>query len=64
MTVDDQHLGKFCYCNQHLAPHPTGWCTIPASDKVALKAENYSDAVIECRQLGLPLYIDLCSSSK
>lgn len=49
----------YVYCNQHLAPHRTGWCTVSNHNKVALGAANYDAAVDECRAKGFTLYSDL-----
>lgn len=57
-TEDQKHFGrkKWVYCAQHMRPHPTGWCTVSISDKVALDSTSYEDAVAECTGRGLPLY--------
>lgn len=54
--VGDEHLGKFCYCNQHLSPHATGWCTVDLRNKIALKAETIEEAGIECMNNGFQLF--------
>lgn len=60
MTVEkpagDEHLGQFVYCKQHLRPHSTGWCTVHASDKVALKATTSEAAYDEVRANGWTIF--------
>lgn len=46
------------YCDQHMAAHTTGWCTVGAANKTLLVAQDYTQANIECRQRGFPLHID------
>lgn len=55
----DQSMGKWVYCIHHLNPHTTGWCTVGCEHKIALKAQTPSEAVKECRKLGLKLYSDV-----
>jgi len=61
MTEDAQVFGddKMVYCFSHLRPHKTGWCTVPASDKVALGVENYEEACEKCRHLKLRIFDDV-----
>lgn len=47
------------YCTQHLDFHDSEWCTIPDRDKIQLEATNDEDAVKECREKGLKLYVDI-----
>lgn len=56
--VGDEHMGMYVYCKSHLGPHSTGWCTVPATDKIALKAMSFASAVIEVRAMGLRIYGD------
>lgn len=58
--IEDLDFGenRYVYCAQHLAPHTTGWCTVPNREKTLLEALNYNDALEECRQKGLKLYVD------
>ena len=51
--------GVLIYCRQHLGPHFTGWCTVPATEKVKLEARTLEQAAGECRRKGLKLYTDL-----
>ncbi|MFM7009089.1 MAG: hypothetical protein ACKO0Z_07105 [Betaproteobacteria bacterium] len=57
-TEDAEVFGEsvWVYCKSHLRPHDTGWCTVPASDKIALEAKTYADAVEECNERGFELY--------
>ncbi len=58
LTEDEQVFGEnvFVYCNQHLRPHLTGWCTVPARNKIKLKATNHVEAGLECKEMGYKLY--------
>lgn len=47
------------YCDQHLAPHQTGWCGVDPRNKTRLDATHYVDAAAECRAKGYTLYADL-----
>lgn len=51
--------GQWVYCNQHLAAHETGWCTIGVQDKIALGVDSHNKAVDKCRAWGLKLYSDM-----
>lgn len=51
----DEHMGQFVYCKQHCRPHSTGWCTVDAKDKIALKALTLKEAYEEAAKLGLYL---------
>lgn len=52
--------GVWIYCDQHLRPHLTGWCTVSCKlHKTLLKAKNEKDAYSECRERGFKLYADL-----
>lgn len=57
-TEDERVFGPaaYVYCKSHLRPHGTGWCTVPASDKVLLSAKSYEDACAEARQKGFKIY--------
>ncbi len=56
-TEDKRVFGDcWVYCNQHMKPHETGWCTISVRDKVKLDATNAKDAYAECEAKGLKLY--------
>jgi len=58
---DAEHFGEdtLVYCNQHLRPHSTGWCTVPIHHKTALESKTEEEAVIECRKKGFKLYSDI-----
>lgn len=51
--------GRWVYCTQHVNPHTTGWCTVPAREKILLDATERGEAVAECRQKGYRLYDDV-----
>jgi len=55
---EDIQFGKdaWVYCNQHMRPHSTGWCTVSVRDKTLLDAASYESAVEECKARGLELY--------
>lgn len=52
----DEHMGRFVYCKQHVGPHSTGWCTVSASDKIPLQADNREEAYAEAKAMGLDIY--------
>jgi len=52
----DEHMGAWVYCNQHLRPHTTGWCTVRAPSKIPLKATTGEEAYAECKERGLFIY--------
>lgn len=60
-TEDAKCFGEdvIVYCDQHLAPHYTGWCTVGASHKTKLKATTMEEAGKECRLRGFRLYDDI-----
>jgi len=58
-TEDFKEWGDaWVYCNQHLRPHKTGWCTVGLRNKVCVCAGNRdeSEAFQKCRDIGLKLY--------
>jgi hypothetical protein len=56
---DDTTFGvKFVYCNQHLSPHSTGWCTVYNYNKIPLDAQILDEAFLECKAKGYKLYND------
>lgn len=57
-TEDERVFGPspYVYCKSHMRPHTTGWCTVPARDKVLLAANTYEDACAEARQRGFKIY--------
>lgn len=61
MTKDTEVFGEgvWIYCNQHLAPHQTGWCTVSIHNKTLLNAKDQYEAVDECRVRGFTLYDDI-----
>lgn len=54
--MNDSHLGDYVYCASHVGPHLSGWCTVPASDKLGLLAETADEAHEEVKFLKLPWY--------
>lgn len=58
MTKDEVAFGRktWIYCNQHMAYHLTGWCTVSNRDKVKLDATNEAEAYSECRKKEYRLY--------
>jgi hypothetical protein len=57
-TEDQIAFGRdvWVYCDQHLAAHKTGWCTVAIRNKIKLDAQNGEDAYAECKGKGYPLY--------
>lgn len=58
-TDDFREWGDaWVYCNQHLRPHKTGWCTVDVRNKVCLCSGEKSgqEAADKCRQWGFELY--------
>ena len=39
---------QWVYCNQHLRPHKTGWCSVSPKNKVALGVKNEKEAFEKC----------------
>lgn len=60
-TEDEKEFGfnQIIYCQEHLAPHFVGWCTVPNMEKIPLDAKTLEDAVKECRAKGYLLYEDI-----
>lgn len=63
---DERVFGKdhWVYCNQHLRPHVTGWCTVDVRNKVGLGIygndnENMKKAYSKCREWGFKLFEDV-----
>lgn len=57
-TEDEITFGrkKWIYCDQHLAYHLTGWCTVSNRCKTALEANDADEALLECRVRGFVLF--------
>ncbi len=53
-TEDSVKFGDdaWVYCDQHLRPHMTGWCTVSVRNKVLLRAKSAEEAYAECKELG------------
>lgn len=58
MKMDSEVFGegRWVYCESHVRPHTTGWCTVCSSKKTLLNAANRDEAYSETRALGLPIY--------
>jgi hypothetical protein len=58
ITEDAAFFGKnkWIYCNQHLNPHMTGWCTVSVRNKTLLNATTAEDAGRECKEKGFVLF--------
>lgn len=57
--AEDIALGKYVYCAAHVRPHTSGWCTVPAREKLGLLADTEDEAYAEVKWLRLPIY-NLC----
>lgn len=57
-TEDQIAFGRnaWIYCDQHLRPHTTGWCTVSSRNKIKLDAGDYTEAVAECIKHGYTIY--------
>lgn len=60
---DAREFGEkaWIYCDQHMRPHTTGWCTVGTRHKVKLDATSAEEAYAECKQKGLALYKPNCT---
>ena len=59
--LEDQVMfgdNAWVYCDQHLAVHATGWCTLGAKHKTRMLATEWKDAVKEARDRGFILHYD------
>lgn len=56
--TEDLSFGKeaWVYCDQHLRPHVTGWCTVSNRHKTPLKATTRDAAYEECVHLGFKIF--------
>lgn len=67
---EDVVFGEWVYCGSHLRAHPTGWCTVPNSDKLGIGPmkgtfeQQAMEADEKCRRLGLKLYSDVIKERK
>lgn len=58
-NAEDELLGPWVYCAQHLRPHESGWCTVSLRDKVGLGKfegsvqEQLQQAGEKCERFGL-----------
>ena len=48
--------GAWVYCRQHVKPHQTGWCSIPAYDKIGLGVTTAKEAYAKCEAWGLKIF--------
>lgn len=60
LTEDEVEFGRktWVYCDQHMRPHMTGWCTVSNRNKIKLDATSNDQAYSECRLRGFDLYQD------
>lgn len=49
-------IGEWIYCDQHLRPHMTGWCSVNYRNKVGLSVSSLEEAYTKCKLLGLQIY--------
>lgn len=58
LTTDEQYFGRavWIYCNQHLRPHLTGWCTVSNRNKTKLDAMSSEAAYEECAAKDMKIY--------
>lgn len=62
-ATEDEALGKFVYCTQHLRVHATGWCTVANRDKLPLDAETEEAALVEAAEKGYTRTCSFCGQS-
>ena len=57
MTEDVKVFGesRWVYCESHVRPHLTGWCTVCSSKKRLLTAVSRDEAYKEARSLGFSI---------
>jgi hypothetical protein len=57
-TSDEEYFGRnvWVYCNQHLRPHQTGWCSVHNRNKTKLDATTQAEAYAECEAKGLKIW--------
>lgn len=57
-TEDQIAFGRnvWIYCDQHMRPHQTGWCSVGSHHKIKLDAVTQAEAYKECRRRGYDLY--------
>jgi len=48
--------GAWIYCNQHLKPHQTGWCSVGVYDKIGLGVSTAQEAYAKCEAWGLKIF--------
>ena len=48
--------GAWVYCNQHVKPHQTGWCSISPRDKIGLGVATAKEAYAKCEAWGLKIF--------
>jgi len=58
ITEDETYFGRgvYVYCDQHMRPHSTGWCTVGLKHKQKLDADNIQDAYVECEAKELKVF--------
>jgi hypothetical protein len=57
-TEDEIAFGRkvWVYCDQHMRPHMTGWCTVGNRNKFKLNATTQEEAYSECQSKNYELY--------
>lgn len=57
VAEDEIAFGQcFVYCDQHLRPHTTGWCSVSSKNKIPLNAKTIEEAYEECKHKGFKLH--------
>lgn len=49
-------MGAWVYCDSHVAPHETGWCTVSTHNKTGLSATTREEAMEESWANGWHVY--------
>lgn len=58
-TEDFEVFGDtWVYCNQHLRPHTTGWCTVGVKNKVGLGVTCEKEAYEKCKHFNFTIFRD------
>ena len=47
---------QWVYCNQHLRPHKTGWCTVGVRNKVGLGVATREEGLQKCKDFGFEIF--------
>ena len=55
--IEDTSFGVgYVYCMQHLGVHSTGWCAVPADQKIPLDVETREQGYVLARERGWPIF--------